>query len=365
MTEKHNTTIQWTHLPGFKGETWNPVAGCSHASPGCKHCYAERMAARLELMGITHYAGLTEKVKGKAVWTGRVKQAPESVLMKPLHWRKPRCIFVNSMGDLFHEDVQDEWIDQVFAVMAQCPQHIFIILTKRSQRMREYVTSFSPCIERGSRVLFKRTSFDFDVAQGPPTPSYVTRGGSQPHKRPKGEPLFSWKNWPLPNVWLGVSVEDQKRADERRDDLKVLADMGWRTLVSYAPALGPVDWTGWAFVRWMLSEGESGPGARPSHPDWHRAMRDFCAKHDIAYFFKQWGEWVPQLGAINLYEFGEKSRRKWVEWTDWSGKWEWAYIDKPQWCDEMDPDHAMVLVGKKKAGNMLDGRKHLKFPEVL
>jgi protein gp37 len=158
------TGIQWTEA------TWNPLAGCSVVSPGCTNCYAMREAGG-RLKSSAKFAGLTEPSKAGPVWTGEVRLW-ERVLDQPVRWTKPRRIFVNSMSDLFHESVPDEWIDRVFAVMALCPQHTFQVLTKRADRMRDYCSS------------------------------------------PYNGVALSFK-WPLPNVWLGVSVEDQARADGR------------------------------------------------------------------------------------------------------------------------------------------------------
>jgi len=176
------------------------------------------------------------------------------------------------MGDLFHEDVPDEWIDRVFAVMALCPQHTFQVLTKRDKRMRKYVTA-------------KR----FDEIN-----SYAGLYGHWSDMPNAG--------WPLPNVWLGVSVEDQKRADERREHLEQTPAA--IKIVSYEPALGPVDWSLWAFVHQIISGGESGVGALPSHPDWHRATRDYCANYSIAYFFKQHGEWIDADEWLQIIQAG-------------------------------------------------------------
>ena len=123
------TGIEWTD------STWNPFIGCSRVSEGCRHCYAERLAGRFSAKTEGVYAGTTKTVNGLQVWTGEINRAPAETLLKPLHWRAPRRIFVNSMSDLFHENVPDEWIDQVFAVMALCPQHVFQVLTKRPERM--------------------------------------------------------------------------------------------------------------------------------------------------------------------------------------------------------------------------------------
>jgi protein gp37 len=130
-----SSDIEWTNA------TWNPVAGCSLASPGCTNCYAMRMAARLEAMGIPLYQGLTKPGKGGAVWTGEIRQAEPDQRFQPLRWRKPRNIFVDSMSDLFHADVPDAWIDEVFSIMEQCPQHTFQVLTKRPGRVRAYLSA--------------------------------------------------------------------------------------------------------------------------------------------------------------------------------------------------------------------------------
>ena len=126
------TGIEWTD------STWNPFIGCSRVSEGCRHCYAERLAGRFSGKTEGVYAGTTKAVNGLQVWTGKINRAPEETLLKPLHWRTPRRIFVNSMSDLFHENVPDTWIDQIFAVMALCPQHVFQVLTKRPERMLAY-----------------------------------------------------------------------------------------------------------------------------------------------------------------------------------------------------------------------------------
>ena len=198
------SSIEWTDA------TWNPITGCSLASPGCINCYAMRLAGTR----LRHHPSrrrLTINTKNGPVWTGEVR-FNEPWADQPLRWRRPRRIFVCAHGDLFHESVPDEWIDQVFAVMERCPHHMFQVLTKRSARMLQYLGA--------SRI------------------------------------------WPLRNVWLGTSIEDQRRAYERRAPMRHLAETGWRTWVSYEPAIGPVDWEGWEHTRWMVSGGESGPKAR-------------------------------------------------------------------------------------------------------
>jgi len=306
------TKIEWTE------RTWNPVVGCSIHSPGCKNCYAMRMAARLEAMAVkpdgdgnpalNHYVGTTESCRRGAVWTGKIGIAPDEAFTAPLRRKKPTDYFVNSMSDLFHKDVPFEVVDRVFAVMALSPQHTFKILTKRSDRMREYFEG----MRWGWRVMEAKKAMD-------------------PSHKPGMGGFLETENGALPNVWLGVSVEDQTRADERREDFRNTPAAV--KFVSYEPALGYVNWAGWAFVDQIIGGGESGPKARPSHPQWFRDTRDWCAAEGVHYFHKQNGEYasVSEVeGPGEHYQF---------------------------------PDGATVRkVGKKRAGRLLDGVEHNGFP---
>lgn len=257
------TGIEWTD------STWNPIRGCSRVSEGCRNCYAESVAARFSGIGQA-YEGLAEYKGGQPRWTGQVRLI-EKHIEDPLRWKAPSKIFVNSMSDLFHPEVKDEWLMKIFAVMAQAPQHTFQVLTKRPERMLEVLAN--------SEVS-----------------GYFQR---------------SYGKWPLPNVWWGVSVEDQASANERLP-LLIHCNAAVR-IVSYEPALGPVDFAaamgfnvdksvrlrsltgpmGGALLHWIICGGESGPHARAMHPDWARDTRDFCASLGISFFFKQWGEWAP------------------------------------------------------------------------
>jgi protein gp37 len=331
------TGIEWTD------ETWNPIVGCSLVSPGCTNCYAMKFAGRvLDQVNskARHYAGTTTKVKGNSVWTGKVALAPDHILRAPLTWKKPRKIFVNSMGDLFHESVPDEWVDKVFAVMALCPQHTFQILTKRSKRMREVLSTSD--IE--GRVAIHMFATNAKIAY---------ENSSDP-----------W--WPLSNVWLGVSAEDQTRADERIPDL--LATPAAIRFVSAEPLLGPIDF--WAHnpphhqnirrkLDWIIVGGESGPNARPMHPDWARSIRDQCEATGTAFFFKQWGEWAPGENCDFLARGSEQV-------ADWiNGQWSYGSITRKQSEEthiEDEPD--LYRVGKAKAGRLLDSKLHNQFPEV-
>jgi protein gp37 len=325
-----HSKIEWTDA------TWNPITGCSIISPGCTNCYAMRLAGT-RLKHHPSRAGLTRDSKAGPVWTGKTRMN-EEWLTQPLTWRRPRRIFVCAHGDLFHESVPDEWIDKVFAVMAMAPQHTFQVLTKRAARMLEYLTE-GPwgAIEAECAELIGGDDVDaWQRADAATDPSRV----------------------PLPNVILGVSAEDQTRSDERRDHLGPLARKhGWRTFVSYEPALGPVDWTGWEFLDWMISGGESQTGSRPSHPDWHRAARDFCAANGVPYHFKQWGDWVaitdrdrddPDWRADYRTE---KTTRRILNLAGGGGF-------------HGERVHLMERVGKSAAGRLLDGVEHNGMPRV-
>ena len=305
-----NSLIEWCDA------TVNAINGCSLASPGCTNCYAMRLAGT-RMKHHPSRAGLTQESKAGPVWTGEVR-LNETALLDPLKWKRPRRIFWNAHGDTFHDAVPDAWIDRVFAVCALTPQHTHMILTKRSERMRQYVTGGGMINRKMAiwRAMYGEAS---------------TRVASEVLDGWYGGP--SAAQWPLRNVWLGVSVEDQTRADERREDLRYTPAA--IKFVSYEPALGPVDWSGWGFVDQIIGGGESGPKARPAHPQWFRGTRDWCADNGVAYFHKQNGEYasVSEVeGPGEHYQF---------------------------------PDGATVRrVGKKAAGRLLDGVEHNGMPEV-
>jgi protein gp37 len=258
----YKTGISWTSA------SWNPVTGCTKVSAGCKHCYAERGWGRLK-----HLPDYADRAFADVV-------CHQERLSKPLHWKKPSKIFVNSMSDLFHDDVPDEFIDQVFAVMALTPRHIYQILTKRPERMLAYTKRLG-----GSFKLF-------DVA--------VSKLGYT-----KEFSAARLAGWPLPNVWLGVSVEDQATADERIPILlQAKAALHW---ISAEPLIGPIDLeqvpvgmsgplrpgaAGLApRLGWVVVGGESGGKARPMRIDWARSLRNQCKQAEIPFFFKQTGLW--------------------------------------------------------------------------
>jgi protein gp37 len=350
--------IEWTEA------TWNPIAGCSVVSPGCTNCYAmRRVAPRLSANRATpHYAGTVQRSKGGPVWTGRIGIAGDKVLQAPLGWRKPRMIFVNSTSDLFHPDVPDEVIDRVFAVMALCPQHTFQVLTKRPERMREwFAEQWQPAPARDV-TIFGDTIHLPAEARGEDRRDQVEAAiedllldKTLKHRFADTENPAHWTDavelkvtqfaWPLPNVWLGTSVEDQVRTNERIPHL--LETPAAVRFISAEPLLGPIDLTRVCLVPqkpgsaragihqnvlagrffesgmpawdrynedgtaapgarpgkldWVIVGGESGAGARPMQAEWARSLRDQCADTEVPFFFKQWGEYQPTSDANGPY----------------------------------------------------------------
>lgn len=264
-----STRIEWTN------ETWNPTRGCTKVSAGCVNCYAMRQAHRFSGPG-QPYEGLTHVVPGRGPqWTGEVRPVPEALDL-PLRWRKPRQVFVDSMSDLFHPDVPFCFVDRVFGVMATCPHHTFQVLTKRPERMAEYLSD--PMRQRMVRREVDRV---------------IDTCGRPTHESAGADP------WPLPNVWLGTSCENQAAADERIPHL--LRCSAAMRFLSCEPLLGPVDLSKCVLpryleghcatrgVHWVIAGGESGPGARPCDVAWLRSLRDQCAAAEVPYFLKQLG----------------------------------------------------------------------------
>lgn len=308
--------IEWTD------ETWNPMDGCKVCSPGCANCYAMRFAGRFSKPGERYHGLVTVGKNKRAVWTGEV-MASESKLAKPLFWKKPRRVFVNSMSDLFYEGFTDEQIAAVFGVMAACPQHTFQILTKRAERMRAW---FEWAEQDGDKQDLMRFG-----------PSALTT------------------QWPLRNVHLGVSVENQYYADERIPEL--LAAPAAVRFISAEPLLGDIDL--FAFLKtelrdralraqrakgplpgldWVIAGCESGPRPRPCATSYLRSLRDRCAEANVPFFLKQ------------------------------AHPWTWVAGEKPPQHD-CDPDGAITLgAGSElKAGGViglpyLDGKQHKEMP---
>lgn len=256
MSDK--TAIEWTE------RTWNPVTGCDRVSPGCDHCYAMTLAKRLKGMGSAKYQ---KDGDPKTSGPGFGVTLHPHTLDEVYKWRTPQRIFVNSMSDLFHDDVPDYFIGEVFARMAATKQHTYQVLTKRPARMRS--------------LLRNPERLD--------------------------HPYIANARWPMPNVWLGVSAENQRWADIR---VPLLLDTPAAIrFVSAEPLLGPISLTRWLNggfghvspdLHWLIAGGESGPDARPMHPSWARGLRDECTAAGLAFLFKQWGGRTPKAGGREL-----------------------------------------------------------------
>ena len=373
------TGIEWTD------STWNPFIGCSRVSEGCRHCYAERLAGRFSAKTEGVYAGTTKTVNGLQVWTGKINRAPAETLLKPLHWRAPRRIFVNSMSDLFHENVPDGWIDQVFAVMALCPQHVFQVLTKRPERMLAYLDGVRVIPRTGADVSpYSRTAIGLMmcgmIIEEQRVAVLVERSQYSHQISVRCEPGHEGEivQWPLPNVWLGVSVENQAAADERIPLL--LRTPAAVRFISAEPLLGPVTLPGCngradcklsgvdghsdkplGGIDWVICGGESGPGARPMHPDWARSLRDQCIAAGVPFFFKQWGEYSPKNRHEDLPAHPTMvCEAKGDVLLTIEGK-----IETFDSCGGVGDHAVMERIGKKAAGALLDGREWKQFPDEL
>lgn len=368
------TAIEWTDA------TWNPIRGCSRVSDGCRNCYAEGQAARIIAMdrgrGVPEGEGAYDGLLAKGgQWNGLIKVV-EDAIHQPLRWQKPRRIFVNSMSDLFHENVPDKVIDRIFAVMALACRHTFQVLTKRPERMKTYLnTPNREGIIKGSA---------WELLGHMPTQSNA--GMKAP--------------WPLPNVWLGVSIENQAAADERIPLLlESPAAVRW---LSMEPLLGPVElprmdfhcdvcggtgilarWpkgkcnyckrgsipaistdpkfgtpaTPMRSIDWVVVGGESGPNARPMHPEWVRAVRRQCAEADVPFLFKQWGEWAPG-------ECVERNSGTAATATLSSNLWRYGTENLAHGGGHIDDEPDLYRIGKRAAGRLLDGKHHDEYPEA-
>lgn len=296
-----NTHIEWADA------TVNAVNGCSVISPGCTNCYAMKLAGT-RLRDHPSRAGLTNPSKAGPVWNGEVT-LHNTALHQPRKWARPRTIFWNAHGDLFHENVPDDWIDQVFDVIRDTPQHKHLVLTKRTERMKEYLR-------------------DLD--------------------RP-----------PLPlNVWIGTSVEDQQRAEERIPHLLDTPARG--RFISAEPLLGFIHLLPYLItggIHGVIAGGESGTGARPMHPSWARAIQSSCEKAGVPFHFKQWGSWrvVMERDFGDLHASHQKELEALklpnVRWLDTNG-------------GQVNNVAAVLVqrVQKKLAGRVLDGRLHDALP---
>ena len=267
------TGIEWTDA------TWNVIYGCSRVSPGCENCYAESFTHRFASKG-QKFEGLTVLKKQGPSWTGKIMLSPER-LDQPLRWTRPRMIFVNSLSDVFHKDVPFEYVAAMFGVMGLAQEHQFQILTKRSKRMREF---FDWLIVQALNVDSSVFQICLEFLQKYSDDNKL--GINIPKELFNEEVAISW---PLNNVWMGVSVEDQQRADERLPDLKKVPAA--IRFLSMEPLLGAVDDLDLTDIHWVILGGESGPGSRPMDPDWVRGVRDQCIEEGVPFFMKQWGQY--------------------------------------------------------------------------
>lgn len=368
------TKIEWADA------TVNAINGCSLASPGCTNCYAMRLAGT-RLRNHPSREGLTQPSKAGPVWNGTVKLS-ESALYQPLKWQRSRVIFWNAHGDTFHDAVPDEWIDRMFAVMALTPQHKHLVLTKRSARMREYVTRFS---EGGHHV----DSAIWEMCCPLPGGGWSTSADTTPWSQRARDTVKTMlgspaRPWVLPNVWLGVSAEDQARADERIPDLLATSAAG--RFLSCEPLLGPIDLTNirgepaltpecWGDcncdsfagfdpgcrrhggdgtltrkIDGLIVGGESGPGSRPMHPEWARDIRDACDEAGVDFHFKQWGDWAPGENALKAQTRTERC----ASW--WDDHWDYSSLTVRQGEElHRDDEPDLFRFGKKGASRHLDG----------
>jgi protein gp37 len=326
------TEIEWAT------DTWNPTTGCDRVSPGCDNCYALGMAKRLKAMGSADYQTDGDPATsgpgfGLAMHEHRIDQ--------PRRWKKPRLIFVNSMSDLFHQDVTDEFLRRVFDVMEQADHHTYQILTKRHARMRSFVQR---------RMDAKR--------------AYADQFADCPTEAMRTSPAAKWARAaaenPPAHIWLGVSIEDQKWADIRGEALRQTPAAV--RFFSAEPLLGPIvtDLTG---IDWVIVGGESGPKARPMHPDWARSLRDQCQAAGVPLLFKQWGEWQDgshdprtQHGPDHIiHRDGRHVLAHEYQGSDLArGRSE----DRIGAC-------FISRVGKKAAGRLLDGRIWDEYPREV
>lgn len=329
-----DTKIEWAE------KSWNPIAGCTKCSPGCLNCYAERMAKRLYWMGMARPSTLPEYMNFEKGWLNGHIDFLEHRLKQPLHWRKPSRIFVCSMSDLFHEKVPFEFIDKVHAAMIMAIRrgryHTYLILTKRIKRMLKYYSS------NRRPQLFDILEKDYDEFIG-----------------------FFGINWPFPVLHLSVSISNQPEADEK---IPILLQIhaAVRGLI-IEPMLGSINIDKWIWgnkcpdpqcgdstwdhycqlgeqlLHWVVVGGESGPGARPMHPDWVRNIRDQCIAAGVPFYFKQWGEWLPVSQMTK----------------------EQKEVNKLSWWPNRVTDirgERFLRFTKKKAGCILDGKEWKQLP---
>lgn len=331
-----STGIEWTQ------ETWNPTIGCSMVSPGCEHCYAINTAwirqANPNMKG--KYDNVVQKTAGGRLnWTGNINLG-DNALRLPLKRKQPTLYFVNSMSDLFHPNMPEDWQDEIHAVMALCSHHTFQVLTKRPELMAEYYRgNWQERVIAKLRVVYQQESPQmFDLCAD-------------------AERRLQINDY-LQNIWQGTTVEDQQCADERIPHLlTVPAAVRW---LSCEPMLGKVDISKWLNsstsqqnIDWVVCGGETGKESRPMFPTWAQGLRDQCLAADVPFFFKQWGDWYPLLEwkASNV-------RNKLYMWEDGSTEVDVYHKDGKG-------GQIMAKIGKKAAGNLLDFAEYRAMPKIF
>jgi len=368
------TDSTWTPIRARRRDTGKVGVHCERVSPACKNCYADLLNRRNLPQ---HGTGLEFTILNREKVEIFVD---EQMLMAPLRWKRPRKIFVCSQTDLFGEFVTDDMIDRVFAVMALCPQHTFQVLTKRPERMLKWTQG----IDDNDGGWIDGECYRDSLIEGEAQNIYC-----------KLHPAADPSEWlavhlPLPNVWLGITAENQEWADKRIPLL--LQTTAAKRFVSVEPMLGPVDLRDYLripgmperIVRpgsvpveympvvgldWVICGGESGHGARPMHPNWARSLRDQCVAAGVPFHFKQWGEWM-ELPVFRMSRNVMDNRsyrialRKYVKDNKSSG-WLSAdhLLDGVRETCLIDGDKALGKVGKKAAGRLLDGVEWNQFPE--
>jgi protein gp37 len=349
------TNIEWTDA------TWNPVRArnlntgktgwhCVHVSDGCKNCYAEKRNRWIGT-GLAYKPGHEKDIE---------LYLDEKALTAPLHWTRPRMIFPGSMTDLFAGFVRDEWLDRIFAVMALTPQHTYQLLTKRPERARDYMTSRAEIAELPGRrgAVISRVVDILEASRVTDLPRHLS-------------PF----PWPLRNVWLGVSAENQQTADAR---IPILLDtpaaVRW---LSAEPLIGEINLNrvpggsfrqsttvfgamtnqGWhqTGLNWVVAGGESQPGSRPAHPDWFRKIRDQCAAAGVPFLFKQWGDWRPPFERTSRVTEVSGSEIAHTAWPD-------GTIAHGSAKEHGGAGLMLARVGKRAAGRLLDGVLHDGYP---
>ena len=353
-----DTKIQWAD------KVWNPVVGCTKCSPGCLNCYAERMAARLSYMGQEKYSYVVKArhIDEKRPWSNKIF-CDETVLDQPLHWRKSKRIFVCSMSDLFHPKVPFGFIDKVFNVIYHCSEHTFLVLTKRVERMAEVANLLIKAHgEQYFRHVHWGTSISTQTEAENNIPFLLQIKGAAVRWL-SIEPM-------LGEIGLDRSLcicKHWKSEDGRNEPPWHPEDI---TKIQYKKqALCSVNYQ---TIDWVVVGGESGPGARPMHPDWVRNICDQCVAANVPFYFKQWGRWKP--GRSEWSPGKPITKARWIEPDGSYSKWDLTQAGTPYHitrkglitplgkspeCDSI----FMTPVGKKKADCKLDGKEWKQLPE--